>query len=105
VTFDIDRYGDKELKVATTNKLRQNIGDVLLSAPQLAPEFLRLMLADSCLYDAEDKTGGPEGSILEHYGEVKSLTPNALRAISELNGVKKKLQRFEISAGDILSFR
>eukprot|EP00957_Ditylum_brightwellii_P110213 8406652-Ditylum_brightwellii.AAC.1 len=47
VYVDPDVYGDKELKVATVNKLRQNIRDAINQDPQLAPLFLKVALQDA----------------------------------------------------------
>jgi len=102
VTFDIDRYGDKELKVSTVNKLRQNVGDILLERPTLGSDFLKLFVLDALNYDEATGKGGPDGTVLDRIAASKSspLKP----AVAELVKIKKKLQRFEITVGDIVNY-
>ena len=52
VYVDPDRYGDKELKSATVNRLRQTIRDALLSDPKLAPCLLKIAIYDALTYNA-----------------------------------------------------
>lgn len=52
VYVDPDRYGDKELKSATVNRLRQTIRDVLLKDATLAPCLLKIAIYDALRYNA-----------------------------------------------------
>lgn len=102
VQFETERYGDKELKIATVNKLRQQIRNVLLEDPNLAPGMLKLAIADALGYDASTQSGGPDGSVmLEMDREVaKGLKP-ALEAALK---IKKNMQRTnEMTLGDIVA--
>ena len=104
VFFDIDRYGDKELKVATVNKLRQNVGDICISQPSLGPEFVKLMIFDALDYDEQTKKGGPDGSVLTSVLSSKTSSPLTKKAATELLNLNNKLKRFEITNGDMVSF-
>ena len=64
VYMDPDRYGDKELKSATVNKLRQTIRDALLQDPRLAPCLLKIAILDALTYNAATTEGGPDGAIV-----------------------------------------
>ncbi|CAM9690685.1 unnamed protein product [Ectocarpus sp. 6 AP-2014] len=102
VNFETERYGDKELKIATVNKLRQQIRNSLLEDPKLAPEMLKLAIADALGFDASTQTGGPDGSVvLELDREVtKSLKP----AVDNALKIKKNLQRTnEMTLADVIS--
>lgn len=65
VYYDKDRYGDKELRVATVNRIRQNLRNAIVKDPTLSPLFLRLAIQDALTYN--DATGdyGPDGSIVQ----------------------------------------
>jgi len=103
---DPDRYGDKELKVSTVNKLRQNIRNIILSDPKLGGLFLKLAIQDAITYNAETGEGGPNGNILE-----KVLSKDAPESLLELKdaakvlkGLSSTLKRYEITIADIVSF-
>jgi len=107
VYVDPDRYGDKELKIATVNKLRQNVRDAILSNPRLAPLFLKIAIQDALTYNAETKEGGPDGSVL-----TVILDKNAPESVLELKPaaeklaeIAKKLKRTtEITDADVVGF-
>ncbi|KAF6001882.1 hypothetical protein F1559_000801 [Cyanidiococcus yangmingshanensis] len=63
VDFDVNRYGDKEIRVSTLNRLKQNLRNVLSRSPHLLEPFVRLALADALTYDASTQTGGSNASI------------------------------------------
>ncbi|KAK4532547.1 hypothetical protein CCYA_CCYA12G3404 [Cyanidiococcus yangmingshanensis] len=63
VDFDVNRYGDKEIRVSTLNRLKQNLRNVLSRSPHLFEPFVRLALADALTYDASTQTGGSNASI------------------------------------------
>ena len=46
VAFDPDRYGDKELKIATVNKLKQKLRNAIAGDLTLAVPFVRLAIND-----------------------------------------------------------
>eukprot|EP00903_Cladosiphon_okamuranus_P016005 g14779.t2 len=102
VQFETERYGDKELKIATVNKLRQQIRNSLLEDPKLAPEMIKLAVADALGFDATTQTGGPDGSVaLELDRDVaKTLKP----AVDNALKIKKNLQRTnEMTLADVIS--
>ncbi|CAM9736258.1 unnamed protein product [Pylaiella littoralis] len=102
VNFETERYGDKELKIATVNKLRQQIRNSLLEEPKLAPEMLKLAIVDALGFDASTQTGGPDGSVTleldrEASKGLKDAVDNALK-------IKKNLQRTnEMTLADVIS--
>jgi hypothetical protein len=52
VYFEIDRYGDKELKLGTVSKIRQAWRNKMLEKPELAPAILSLAITDALGYNA-----------------------------------------------------
>ena len=106
VYTDPDRYGDKELKIAFVNRLRQNLRDVIVEDPTLAPQFLELVIQDALTYDQTTQTGGPDGSILN------AVLNNDSDALSRLKPAAQKLQALaadrkrstEITNADLVTF-
>ena len=105
VFFDPDRYGDKELKIAAVNKIRQNVRDVIVAQPELAPQFLQLAIQDGLTYNAKDQRGGPDGSIISAILSKDSPADLAfLKTASEvLVNLKAKLKKSPKSPWPILS--
>ena len=63
VYFDTDTYGDKELKIATVNKMKQKLRNAILADNSLGGDLLKLAINDALSYDAKTEDGGPDGSI------------------------------------------
>lgn len=107
VFADPDRYGDKELKIATVNKLRQNVRDAILKNPALGPLFLKVAILDGLTYDANSGTGGPDGSIIyailapDAAAPLMPLRPAAQKLAEIANRVKKQT---EVTLADIVGF-
>lgn len=104
VFFDTDTYGDKELKIATVNKLKQKLRNAILADPEVAPQLLQLAFNDALGFNAITQSGGPDGSILY---ELKAEGPNAGldKGLAVLLAIKKELQRTNtVSFGDICSY-
>ena len=101
--FDTDVYGDKELKIATVNKLKQKLRNGILSNPSIAADLLKVSINDALGYDIESQDGGPDGSIqfeadLDHNKGLNN-------AISLMQDVKKQLQRTNsVSFADVCAF-
>ena len=53
VFIDTDLYGDKELKIATINKLKQKLRDAINKDNSIAPCMLELAINDALGYNAE----------------------------------------------------
>jgi hypothetical protein len=107
VFFDPDRYGDKELKIAVVNKIRQNVRDVIVAQPELAPQFLQLAIQDGLTYNAKDQRGGPDGSIISAILSKDSPADLAflITASEVLVNLKAKLKKStEISMADLVTF-
>lgn len=103
VYFDTDVYGDKELKIATVNKIKQKLRNAISQDIQLAPTLLQLSINDALGYDAVTTDGGPDGSIrleLDRDGN-KPLA----RAVEVLEGIKNELLRTNtVNLADLISF-
>jgi len=103
IFFDTDVYGDKELKIATVNKLKQKLRNGILSNPFIAADLLKVSINDALGYDIGSQDGGPDGSIqfeadLDHN---KGLS----NAIALMQDVKKQLQRTNsVSFADVCAF-
>ena len=101
--FDTDVYGDKELKIATVNKLKQKLRNGILSNPSIAADLLKVAINDALGYDVTSQDGGPDGSIqfeadLDHNKGLSS-------AIALMQDVKKQLQRTNsVSFADVCAF-
>lgn len=129
VNYDPARYGDKELKVATSNRLRQNIRDVLSQNMHLAPMFLELMIHDGLSYNASTNQGGPDGTVIRIAlgdggsvsgsvsgsgsvsvsGSVSGNPPNSLQrlvpAAMAIRGIVEKMDRSnKVTYADAISF-
>ena len=119
VNYDPARYGDKELKVATSNRLRQNIRDVLSQNIHLAPMFLELMIHDGLSYNASTNQGGPDGTVIRialgdggsgsGSGSGSGNPPKSLQrlvpAAMAIRGIVEKMDRSnKVTYADAISF-
>lgn len=106
VYADPDRYGDKELKIGTVNRLRQNFRDAMLQDPSIAPMFVKVAIQDALTYNAETEQGGPDGSIVadilsDKIPSLSGLKPAAL----VLDDLYKKIKRStEVTMADLVGF-
>eukprot|EP01041_Mallomonas_annulata_P006885 gene6885-13961_t len=101
--FDTDVYGDKELKIATVNKIKQKIRNAILADPSLAPVLLELAISDALGYDFNSGNGGQDGSIF--FEIPKEGAPDLDKAVKALKVIQKELQRTNtVSFGDLVSF-
>ena len=104
VYFDLDVYGDKELKIATVNKLKQKLRNAILEDVTVAPLLLELAITDALSYNANTREGGPDGSI-QFEVKADSLNAGLERGLEVLSKVKKELQRTNtVSFADICAF-
>ena len=103
VFFDTDVYGDKELKIATVNKIKQKLRNAILQDISVAPDLLKLAINDALGYDFITTSGGPDGSIVYEMDcpENKGLE----KALAVVLQIKKDLQRTNtVSLADIVAF-
>eukprot|EP00290_Baffinella_frigidus_P014521 CAMPEP_0180144674 /NCGR_PEP_ID=MMETSP0986-20121125/17104_1 /TAXON_ID=697907 /ORGANISM="non described non described, Strain CCMP2293" /LENGTH=391 /DNA_ID=CAMNT_0022088683 /DNA_START=76 /DNA_END=1251 /DNA_ORIENTATION=- len=103
VMFDTERYGDKELKVALINKVKQQLRALFEKRPELLVPFFRLALTDGLSYVKATGKGGMDGSVMKKM----DLPENAdlLPAATEVARIKKELGRqTEVSNADIIAF-
>ena len=106
VYVDPDRYGDKELKLATVNRLRQTIRDALLKDASLAPCLLKIAIYDAMTYNASTNEGGPNGSVVavilkDPPPSLVELRPAALALMDMYNKIKRTT---ETTMADIIAF-
>lgn len=107
VYVDPDRYGDKELKIATVNKLRQNIRNTIVTTPTLAPLFVKLAILDAISYNPTTGDGGPDGTIVslimakDAPASVAGLKPAAEKLLEVAKGIKRTT---EITMADVVTF-
>lgn len=101
--FDTEVYGDKELKIAAVNKIKQKVRNAILENPQLAAKFLKVSINDALGYDQSTNSGGADGSVLlEQSSEENRGLDDALM---ELSKIKRDLQRtLSVSFADICAF-
>lgn len=101
--FDTDVYGDKELKIATVNKIKQKLRNAILNDNSIAPGFLELSINDALGFDITSQDGGADGSI---QFEMDRETNSGLKpALEILKAIKKELQRTtSVSFSDICMF-
>lgn len=103
VYFDTDVYGDKELKIATVNKMKQKLRNEILNNISLAPIFLKLAINDALGYSVETKDGGPDGSVLFEMDREENKGLEA--GIESLKKVQDELRRTNtVAFGDICAF-
>ena len=107
VYVDPDRYGDKELKLATVNRLRQTIRDALLKDASLAPCLLKIAIYDAMTYNASTNEGGPNGSVIamilskDSPPSLAELRPAAEALVAMYNKVKRTT---ETTLADLIAF-
>ena len=103
VYFDTDTYGDKELKIATVNKMKQKLRNAILADVTLAPDLLRLAINDALTFDAATRDGGPDGSI--QFEMTREENKGLEKAAAVVQGIKKELLRTNtVSYSDLVAF-
>ena len=103
VYFDTDTYGDKELKIATVNKMKQKLRNAILADNTLAPDLLRLAINDALTFDAATRDGGPDGSI--QFEMTREENKGLEKAAAIIQGIKKELLRTNtVSYSDLVAF-
>ena len=89
--FDTEIYGDKELRVATINKIKQKLRNAIQQDPSIACIFLKLAINDALGYDTTSMEGGLDGSI--RFEMNREENANLVNALSTLQEVTQSLQR------------
>jgi L-ascorbate peroxidase len=101
VSFDIDRFGDKELKVAAINSIKQSCRNILAERPDLLPSFFVLCLHDALTFNSETLEGGPNGSLrLELDRPENAELQDAVAALAAVRAGRRDAMSF----GDIFAF-
>lgn len=101
VSIDIERFGDKELKVSAINKVKQNVRNILAEKPDLLPYFFELTLHDALTFNPATLDGGPNGSLrFELDREINKELAPADEAITAI----RALQRQDMSYADTCAF-
>ena len=100
VFFDGDAYGDKELKVATLNKVKQMLRNSVNKNPNLALDYFRIAVSDALGYDVSTFDGGLDGSIIFENPPLQFKD-----TIATLKSVQSDLQDTNaVSFADITAF-
>jgi len=103
VQFDRGRYGDKELKIATVNKLKQTVGLAITEKPHLAGQLVRLAISNALSYVAATGEGGLDGSIREEVDQPENA--DVREAVELLERIRKDIKRTnEVTFADLLSY-
>lgn len=103
VFFDTDTYGDKELKIATVNKIKQKLRNAILDDVTLAPDLLKLALNDALSYNYSTDDNGPDGSI--QFELEREENKGLKKAAEVIQKIKKELQRTtSVSFSDLVAF-
>lgn len=103
VSVDPDKYGDKELKIATVNKIRQNVRNECAADLSLIVPLFQLSLADAFSYDAATGSGGIDGSIL--YEMDRASSKGLEKAAAKVRQLHADLARTtEITYADVVAF-
>lgn len=97
-------YGDKELKIATTNKIKQKLRNAILADNSIAPLFLQLAINDALGYDASSLAGGPDGSV-GLFEMDRDMNKDLSRAVDVIKGIMGELKRTNtVGFADLVSF-
>lgn len=103
VFIDTDLYGDKELKIATINKLKQKLRDSIIKDITIAPLLFQLAINDALGYESVSEEGGPDGSI--QFELANDENKGLEKAVQVVQEIKKSLQRTNtVSFADIVAF-
>lgn len=103
VYFDLDTYGDKELKIATVNRIKQKLRNAILQDNAVAPDLFKLAVSDALGYEAATDDGGPDGSI--QFEMDKPGNMGLSKALKVCKDIKGELQRTNsVSLADIVAF-
>jgi len=101
--IDTEVYGDKELKIATVNKLKQKLRNAINADETVAADLLKLAINDALGYDISDESGGPNGSV--NFEKDRDENKSLKKAIDLVNQIKKELLRTNTcSLADIVAF-
>ncbi|KAG5192292.1 heme peroxidase [Tribonema minus] len=103
VYFEIDRYGDKELKLGTVSKIRQAWRNKMLADPSIAPAVLKLAISDALGYNAKTTTGGPDSSVVFEMDRAENKGLEA--ALKTSLAIRADMKRTsEVSLSDVIAF-
>ena len=103
VYYDPDRYGDKELKIAAVNKIRQNVRDAVVNKPYLAEAIIRISVADSLTFEESTGNGGGEGCVLDWVkgNDCDSMYKEGAETLTMITGKLRKTT--EVTRGDVVA--
>lgn len=101
VPFDMARYGDRELQVATLNRLKQAVRDAASAEPELIPAFFELAVADALDFRRSSSAGGLDGSVRF----LASSSPSLTKAVAAVDKLQRALvAQTEVTYADMLAY-
>jgi hypothetical protein len=97
------RYGDKELKVAIINQIKQQFRALFEKKPELLVPTFQLAMLDALSFNAKTNEGGMDGSILyridqPEYAKLKPAAVEVERIRSEL------VDKTQVTKADLIAF-
>lgn len=100
VFMDSDAYGDKELKQAAINNLKQRLRNRINQQPELAKGFYELAVTDGLGYDSKSGDGGMDGSF-----SLEGPPDSFAAAVKEITSLKNELQTtLSVSLADVTAY-
>jgi hypothetical protein len=101
VAFDMTRYGDRELQIATINRLKQAVRDMVRAEPELVSTFFELALLDALDYQRLGGAGGLDGSV--RFSKFSS--PSLSRGVAAVDSLQRALvAKTEVTYADMLAY-
>jgi len=103
VFFDIERYGDKELKVSLLNKIKQQLRALYEKKPELLVPLFKIAMVDALKFNKATGVGGMDGSAVKLLADTED--PIMKAALGEINRIYKELGRqTQITYADIIAY-
>lgn len=103
-TIDIQRYGDKELKIAAINKIKQLLRNELIQNPKGASDWIKLAISDAVSYNAATDAGGPDASI-QYDDALLSKNQGLKKALATCKAIRKQtLKTTEVTLADVIAY-
>jgi hypothetical protein len=103
VFFDIERYGDKELKVSLLNKIKQQFRALYEKKPELLVPLFKIAMIDALKFNKATGVGGMDGSAVKLLADTED--PAMMAALGEISRIYKELGRqTQITYADVIAY-